>query len=126
MNANLRSFHSSFEEKKLRHLEEEEIIELWFIFKDLEKKLSKIFRRIVSVQDYSMSLNIKDKIIRLHGSEVEFKRGLCKLEYAGKNYSLPEDKDKFISNLDNLPDRSNNVDIPQKKKIKVFGEEVEI
>src|SRR5271163_3674260 len=104
---NTQSFHSSYEENANKNLDEE-LIDLWLLFKEMEKNLTSFFRRIVDINDYKITFNIKEYELILHCSREDFKHGVCQVYLEDVEFILPEEKVAFLSRL------SRKVPIPSK------------
>ena len=111
---------------------------LWLLFKDIEKNLMQIFGKVVNIQSYTIGFTIKGITADLIGTSDDFRRGICKVKIGIDEYTLPEEKYRFLFRLKGIPLPTQNIPIPEvsrikaptetkpRKREKIFGESVEL
>lgn len=120
---NFQSFHSSYEDKKKKYSEDEEMLGLWLLFKDMEKNLTKFFGRMVFIQEYNISFLIKGVTVIMCCSENDFRRGVCKMKIGRDEFIMPQEKYKFLCKLKDIPFPTENIDIPERVVSSVYKEQ---
>lgn len=131
MNAKHSSFDSFGESSRTQKFEDEDedLLSLWLILKDVEKLLTRSFCNMVNIQELNVQLSIRGRYVSLVSSQTEYRKGVCKMVYEGKEYFLPESKFRLLADLKNIPVPTESKKVPERKNTKkqlIFGELVDV
>jgi len=116
-----KSFHSSFDDKKLMF--DDHTVDLWLSFKEFEKIFTSVTKKITSMSSFSIKFIVVDKELLFTGTDNDFKRGIYYITCENKQFSMPCDCERLVEFIQGASLPSKSIDIPKRK---VFGHEIEL